>query len=314
MSIVVLTTGGTIASGSWDGPAVAPGARGLHSLRAGLADDVEVREVMAVDSSSLDLAAMVSIRAAVDEALDDPAVQGVVVLHGTDTLEETALLLDLYHDDPRPVAVTGAMRPADHPAPDGPHNLAHAVDLVRAGAGQGVFVAFAGQVLPAHGVRKAHTADIAAFEYVSVPRVGPLPFRRSIADVRVDIVALYPGADRALLDAAVAAGARGLVLEGMGSGNGNPAVREAVAEYVAAGVSVVLTTRVPYGPVEAVYGGSGGAHDLVEVGAVVSRWLRAGQARVLLAAVIADAADPGGTDRVRLTEAFGASGRPTVET
>ena len=132
MSVVVLTTGGTIASARWDGDRVAPTNKGRALVLPHLDPDVVVRDVMAVDSSTMSLQRMVEIRNAVTETIEDPGTEGVVLLHGTDTLEETAIFLDLFHADPRPVVLTGAQRPADHPDPDGPANIKAAVEVAAA--------------------------------------------------------------------------------------------------------------------------------------------------------------------------------------
>jgi L-asparaginase len=255
---------------------------------------------MSVDSSTMSLEGMVAIRDAVTAVLDDPRVDGVVVLHGTDTLEETAMLLDLFHDDPRPVVLTGAQRPADDPHPDGPGNARAAQRAAGAAdmRGRGVLIVFGDRILPARGARKTHTTRLDGFEHylpAAEGRRGVFPWCPRIGRIRVDVVALYPGCDRTLIDASLAAGARGIVLEAMGSGNGNPMVLAAVEDCVAKGVTVVITSRVPYGVVQPIYGGAGGGRDLTGAGAVSSPWLRAGQARVLLAALLATDAD---TDRM----------------
>ena len=294
MAVVVLTTGGTIASARGAGGRIAPTTGGPS---ASFADpDVLVRDVMAVDSSTMSLSRMVAIRDAVTTALDDPRVDGVVVLHGTDTLEETAMFLDLFHRDARPVVLTGAQRPADHPDPDGPRNIEAAIAAVRRTdlRHRGVLVVFGDRVMPARGTRKAHTTELDAFEHYLPANEcarATLSWHPDVAQTRVDIVALYPGADRTHIDASIAAGARGIVLDAMGSGNANPNILAAVEDCVATGISVVVSSRVPDGVVEAVYGGHGGGHDLVRAGAIVSTWLRAGQARILLAALLACDAD-----------------------
>lgn len=300
MSVVVLTTGGTVASGRGADDRVAPLGGDADVLRSQLDPTWAVRAVMSVDSSTMSLDRMVTIRDAVTAVLDDPLVDGVVVLHGTDTLEETAMLLDLFHDDPRPVVVTGAQRPADDPHPDGPGNARAAVRVAGAAElrGRGVLIAFGDRTLPARGARKAHTTRLDGFEHYSpVAEVGRrvLPWCPEVGHIRVDIVALYPGCDRTHIDASVAAGARGVVLEAMGSGNGNPSVLAAVEDCVVKGVAVVVTSRVPYGVAQPIYGGAGGGRDLTAAGAVFSPWLRAGQARILLAALLATGAD---TDRM----------------
>lgn len=302
MSISVLTTGGTIASTLRDGR-VAPAVRGRDLVDPRAA--VDVHEVMAIDSATMTLERMAALRNATTAALADPRVEGVVVLHGTDTLEEAAILLDLFHSDPRPVVITGAQRPADDACPDGPGNIAAAIDIARDpnARHRGVLIAFGGQVHRARGTRKAHTTDLDAFESY-LPEADEhcravLPWRQELIDVRVDIAALYPGADRAHIDASLTAGARGIVLDAMGSGNANRSILAAVADCVDRDVAVVVTSRVPHGLVHPVYGGSGGGRDLADAGAVHSPVLRAGQGRILLAALLA-----AGADRDRISTAF----------
>ena len=316
MSVIVLTTGGTIASTRGPGDRIAPINRGREALHSIVDSDALVRDVMAVDSSAMSLPRMATIRDAVTEALDDPRVEGVVVLHGTDTLEETAMFLDLFHSDPRPVVVTGAQRPADHPDPDGPHNVKAAIATARRtdARDRGVLIVFGDRVLPARGTRKAHTTRLDGFEhYLPAAETSRtvLPWHPGVAQIRVDTIALYPGADRIHIDASIAAGARGIVLDAMGSGNANPNVLAAVRHCVDNGIAVVVTSRVPDGVVEPIYGGHGGGHDLAAAGAVVSAWLRAEQARIMLIALLA-----GGAEHRRLLSAFadvvGVGDQPSV--
>lgn len=280
--VALLTTGGTIASSRDEHGVSRPVAGAEIEL-----DGVRVREVMSKDSSALDLTDLDTIRTATAEALAEDGCVGVVVLHGTDTMEESALYVDLFHDDERPVVFTGAQRTSDHPEPDGPRNIAAAVAAAQ--SEQGVLIAFGGRLLPARGVIKRHTTELDAFRSSPLPRPKPLQWK-PVAGIRVDIVALYPGADGVQIDASRAAGASGVVLEALGSGNTNAGVVHAVREAVAAGVHVVVTTRVPFGETSPTYGGGGGGHDLLDAGAVFSRELRAGQARIQLAALIASGA------------------------
>lgn len=279
--IALLTTGGTIGSSRDEHGISHPGAGGLGF---DLPAEVKVRALMSKDSSTFDFADMDRIVDAVFDALADASCSGVIVLHGTDTMEESALLVDLFHDDPRPVVFTGAQRTSDHKAPDGPSNVAAAAEaaLDRANRERGVLVVFGGRVLPARGLSKWHTTELDAFVGAAEPRVV-VP-RVNIADVRVDVVALYPGADAVAIEACVAAGAHGIILEATGSGNTNEQI---VAAVKSCGVPVVVTTRVPVGAIEPTYGGGGGGADLVAAGAVFSPLLRAGQARVELAVQIA---------------------------
>src|SRR5699024_5608185 len=237
--VVICTTGGTIvASTSADGVVTAgdsdPATETmLAELRSVLPGSVRVsaRSVLDADSATFGPPQWDEITDAVAEVLADPGVSGVVVAHGTDTLEETAMALDLHHRDPRPVAVTGAQLPADHPEADGPANLLDAVLLAADPVSRdlGVLVVLGRAILQARGVRNWHTTEPVALARsapdLPVEGLPPelerpvLPARARFDSVRVDVVACPPGADAAALHACIDAGARGLVLEGSGSGN-----------------------------------------------------------------------------------------------
>lgn len=286
-TIVVITTGGTIAStadSAHPEAGAAPGRDGaalLSGVPVPAGHTLRILDLLAKDSSALTLADAQSISDAVGEQVDDADVAGVVVLHGTDSMEETALLLDLQHRSPKPIVLTGAFRRADHPDPDGPANLAAALALAATG-GEGVRVLL-GETLPPVGLFKSRTDAFAVH-----PDAPALPqLSGSVADVRIDLVAVPPGGDAVHLDASVAAGAHGIVLIALGSGNASADVVAGVRRAVAAGVPVVLTSRVPEGALRATYGGGGGAVDLLGAGAVLSTRLRASQARILLAALVA---------------------------
>jgi len=254
---------------------------------------------------------MAVVQQAVRETLGDPDVTGVVVTHGTDTMEETALLVDLFHDDPRPVVFTGAQRAADQDGTDGPANLADAIAVAAATNARdlGVVVVFAGAVFAARGTRKTATTADAAFANPETGALGVVvngrlnlpdrpsrPARLTVPESvlppdlpRVDIVAVYPGADSVAVDALARAGARGIVLEATGAGNANPGLVTTVRELSEQGVVVVVSTRVHSGPVVALYGGGGGV-DLVSAGALLAGGFRPSQARILLIALLATGA------------------------
>lgn len=313
-TVVVLGTGGTIATRTdalGVGRAADSGAQLLSGVSTRADVQIEARDVFVTNSFLLTPSDMLELAHAVRSTLLDPAVAGVVVTHGTDTMEESAYLLDLVHDDDRPVILTGAQRPADAPDPDGPRNLADAIAVAAddRARGLGVLIVFDGQAYPARGTRKTHTLRPGAF---TAPGAGPVGFvadgrlithctpvrskpldlhSLDVSGLRVDIAAFYPGADTRALTAFREAGATGVVLQGTGAGNATPQFAEEIATLTEAGVVVALSTRVDAGPIAGLYGNGGGV-DLLNAGAVSLGTLRAPQGRVLLLLLLASLGNP----------------------
>ncbi len=303
--VAVIATGGTIASRRGADGASTPSLSGEDLLALVPQSSVRLKpiDLMAKDSSSLTLGDMQRISDAVGVELRDPAVAGIVVLHGTDAMEETALLVHLQYALAKPVVFTGAQFTADHENADGPANLARAIEtaLGQENAEKGVLLSFGGRCLPAWGLYKL-SADAADAFRSSRPLVKAAVrnLNSPISDQRVDIVAIHPGCDATHIDASLQAGAKGIVLAALGSGNANPQIAEAVKRCAERGVPVVVSSRVPEGRLVASYGGGGGGHDLVAAGAVHSSTLRPGQARILLAALLASK-----SPTATITAAFG---------
>ncbi|MGW2400001.1 asparaginase [Kitasatospora sp. NPDC001664] len=311
--IVVISTGGTIAS-RWQGAGYAADADGAEVMETAAVPEgveVEVVDLFSVNSPRLTTRHQLTLLRTVHEVLADPGVDGIVVTHGTDTLEESAFLLDLHHDDPRPVVFTGAQLPMGTADGDGPGNLYDALLTAATVRGLGVLVAFDGKVHAARGTVKVRTLAPDAFADPSGHRVGDVGFGSAVilrqpgrpaplavpelpaSSPRIDLVMHHSDADPVLFRAALAAGAQGVVLVATGAGNATPEFVEAVAEATAAGVLVALTTRVESGPVAEIYT-HGGAVDLVAAGAVPTGTLRAGQARIAVLSAVLGADGPQG--------------------
>ncbi|AZM91722.1 MULTISPECIES: asparaginase [Streptomyces] len=309
--IVVISTGGTIAS-RWMGSGFAAEADGREVMATAPLPEgvsVEVVDLFSVNSPRLTTAHQLTLLRTVHEVLADPGVDGIVVTHGTDTLEESAFLVDLHHHDARSVVFTGSQLPMGSADGDGPGNLYDALLTAATTRGLGVLITFAGRVHAARGTVKTQAVALDAFADPSKELLGKIGFGKVAVlrtperpaplalpampelPPRVDMVMHHADADPLLLNAAVEAGAQGVVLIGTGAGNATPEIVEAVRAAVARGVLVALTTRVAAGPVTEIYT-HGGAVDLVAAGAVPTGTLRAGQARIAVLAALLSAPDP----------------------
>ncbi|AXE23460.1 asparaginase [Streptomyces globosus] len=309
--IVVISTGGTIAS-RWQGSGFAADADGREVMATAPLPEgvtVEVIDLFSVNSPRLTTAHQLTLLHTVHEVLADPGVDGIVVTHGTDTLEESAFLVDLHHHDPRSVVFTGSQLPMGTAEGDGPGNLYDALLVAATTRELGVLISFAGRVHAARGTVKTQAVALDAFADPSRELLGktgfgkvtvlrrpqrpePLPLpAMPERPPRVDIVMHHADGDPLLFEAAMAAGARGIVLIGTGAGNATPEIVDAVRAAVAQGVLVALTTRVAAGPVTEIYT-HGGAVDLVAAGAVPTGTLRAGQARIAVLSALLASTDP----------------------
>ncbi len=267
-------------------------ARGIEALA-----ELRVEEWGRFPGPHMDVARMWALRARLVELCDDPAIEGVVVTHGTDTIEETAYLVARSVATAKPIVFTGAMRTLGELGWDGPANL---VDAVRVALhpdarGIGPLLVMNGRAHSAVDVMKAHTHVLDAFESPLVGVVAEvddegIAFRPERLErlpvlapaelaTPVDIVGAWAGADGRLLDA-VAGTARGVVVAAMGRGNVPPLMAEAIGRLTAAGTPVVVTSRTGRGRVGKTYGYPGAGRRLAELGAIFAGERRPLQARI----------------------------------
>lgn len=270
---------------------------------------VEVNNVSNVPSDYMDPPRWIALTNEVNRALARSEVAGVIISHGTDTLEETAYWLDVTISSDKPVVLIGAQRNASEPDFDGPRNLLNAVRICvdPQSKGKGAMLAMNNQINAARDVTKTHTSSVETFKSGDFGFLGIVDYDRIIysrAPVRrqhvpinagtmpyVEIVAMYGGADGQLIKAAVDHGAKGIVVQGLGWGNVNLPMFAAIKEAIAKGVPVVITSRVPNGRVLPNYGFDGGGKTLVNVGAVMGDDLSPQKARILLMLLLQDGAN-----------------------
>lgn len=242
---------------------------------------------------------MLELAELVRERLADDHVAGVVITHGTDTLEETACLLDLVIDSEKPVVLVGAMRNSSELSWDGPANLRSAIRVAAdpATRGLGTLVVFDDQILAAAEATKTHTESTDTFQSRDFGPLGIVDKDRLIVtrrpldriqiattrlEERVEIIKIYAGADGRFIDHAIDDGARGLVIEGLGRGNVTVAALPAIQRAIEAGIPVVITSRCPRGRVLDTYGYEGGGRQLRRLGAILGGMVPSHKARIRL--------------------------------
>jgi len=242
---------------------------------------------------------MMELARAVKEKLANEKIAGVVVTHGTDTLEETAYLLDLVLDEEKPVVLVGAMRNSSELSWDGPGNLRSAVRVAidPQTLGLGVIVAMGDQLIAAAEVTKTHTESTDTFQSRDFGPLGLVDKDRVIVmrqrlerehiitdkvEERVDVIKMYAGADGRFINFAIDDGARGLVIEALGRGNVTPAALPAIERAIKAGIPVVITSRCPRGRVLDTYAYEGAGRQLRKMGAILGGMLTSASARIKL--------------------------------
>jgi L-asparaginase len=307
--VTVITTGGTIASThAPGGGAVSASVSGgdllstLHGLPSGI--DVAIEEHCVIGSNALDLPTVHALLARIRAALARPACAGVVVTHGTDTMEESAFLADLLVDSAKPVVFTGAQRHADDPDTDGPRNIRDALIVAAApdARGLGAMILFEGDVHAAREVTKTHASRVDTFRSPGLGKLGEVdqgtfhlyrrPAQRRVLpdhglEERVELVKPGLGSRPDYLEWCADNGVRGVVLEAFGRGNAPRGFAGAIARLVSAGTPVVVVSRCPEGRTALIYGADGGAVTLAESGAVFAGDLSGVKARLMLSALLA---------------------------
>jgi L-asparaginase len=323
--VCIVGTGGTIASkydAALGGHTSAASAEDLVRGVPGLADIAEIRvtEHSNINSALIDTATVFGLRDTLRRLLRDGDVAGIVVTHGTATLEETAYLLDVTLGTETPVVITGSQRNFDEPDPDGPRNLLYAVMIAASpeARGRGVLAALGGEIHAARDVYKSNTESVRCFSSRDGGPIGMVtshavtflarPERRVHLDVsrveeNVQLIRMAQGANDLLLRACVRERVAGIVVEATAGGNVNAPFYDGMCAALEAGIPVVVATRVTSGAPHLGKGYRGSLASLLAKGAIPSGYLSGLKARILLMAALAQT-----KDRAELAAIFARAG------
>ena len=302
--IALLFTGGTISMRhdvTAGGAIPKLSAREIVAATRGIEElaELEIEDWGAYPGPHMTIERMWALRNRIAELLERDDVTGVVLTHGTDTLEESAYLCARSIETTKPIVFTGAMRAASDLGWDGPANLLDAATVAASeeAVGYGVMVVMGGRIFAGVDVTKAHTHLLDAFESPGLGPIGVIDdgrviFRRALPPAAailtppapatpIDIVLAFAGADRRLLDACRPT-SMGLVIAAMGRGNVPPAMAVGIEEWIDEGKPVVVASRAMRGRVGPTYGYPGGGRRLVELGSHFAGSRRPQQARIEL--------------------------------
>lgn len=303
--VALIFTGGTIGmtvTSSSEGAVPSLSADDLVSTlkKATGLENLESHEFSRLPSPHITPGHMSSLKEKIDTFLKDDEYSGVVVVHGTDTLEETAFYLDAVNDSEKPIVVTGSMKNASELGYDGLTNLASSIKVASdpESRKRGVLVVMHYEIHAACEVAKTHTLSLDTFKSIDFGPLGIIDedevlYYRSMA-VRagynlantfsedVALIRAYSGIKRDIIDFYINAGYKGLVLEALGRGNLPPSFAEGIKKARETGLEVVITSRAPSGRVLDSYGYEGGGKDLVRHGCILGGRLSGPKARLLL--------------------------------
>ncbi|MEB3101797.1 asparaginase [Ferviditalea candida] len=304
-NVVVLTTGGTISSmqnkttgllrtGSINGKDL------VDACEIGDGIQVQVEEIFRIPSNQYTFHELMILKEKVESILEQEEVDGVVITHGTDTLEETAYFLNLVIRQEKPIVITGSQRSLGNLGSDVQMNLKQAVQVAsdRKSRDLGVLVLFNEEIFTANEVRKFHASNIAGFACGEIGTVDGAdviysrkPFLRTAYSLQsplspVDLISCSLGSDDKFLECSIRSGVEGIVLDGFGRGHVPPVLVPKIKEAADKGIVIVVTSRTLEGRVYPVYDFPGGAQDLMNQGVILGGSLSAYQARIKLAVLL----------------------------
>lgn len=303
--IAVIFTGGTISMTiNQDTKAATPSLSSgdIMSLVQNIKDivDLELIDFSAIPGPHMTPEKMMELKAVISEKIAQPDIDGVVVTHGTDNLEETAYLLDLSLNVDKPIVMTGSMRNASELGYDGPSNLASAIltAMDENSYDRGVLVVLNDDINAACEVTKTHTMALDTFKSSGLGPIGIVDsndviyyrkqmFKRAIIEtnqIEPDVALLKSaaGMDSKILDFLVESKTKGIVIEAMGRGNLPPSMLPGIENAIKNNIPVVLVSRNPRGRVSPSYGYPGGGLTLLNSGVIFASNINGQKARIAL--------------------------------
>lgn len=247
---------------------------------------------------------MMQLKQLIEKHEQTGTIDGAVITHGTDTLEETAYFLDLTVQASFPIVVTGAMRSSNEIGSDGLYNLISSIRVASSdeAKGQGVLVVLNDEIHTALNVTKTHTSNLSTFQS---PQYGPIGIvtKRGVhfhhtptkhenysidnAERKVVLIKAHAGMDSSLLQAILGLEVDGVVIEALGQGNLPPAALDGVTDFIKNNIPVVIVSRSFNGIVQDIYGYEGGGKHLKELGVIFSNGLNGQKARIKLLVALA---------------------------
>ncbi|MFJ5772323.1 asparaginase [Psychrobacillus sp. NPDC093180] len=302
-SILLIHTGGTISMQVHaDTGAVVPAENNPLILEGEklkqFANIIEI-EAFNLPSPHITPKEMLKLKQIIEQYMREQTIDGVVITHGTDTLEETAYFLDLTLNTSIPVVITGAMRSSNEIGSDGLYNLVSAIKVACSDEARdkGVLVVLNDEIHTAENVTKTHASNVSTFQS---PQYGPIgfisksivhfhhtPLHRTVLPIdgiskRVGLFKVYAGMEPDLLAASIELGYSGIVLEGLGQGNVPPSLTPIIDEILKKEIPIVIVSRCFNGIAQDVYGYLGGGKGLKDLGVMFANGLNGQKARLAL--------------------------------
>lgn len=305
----MLSTGGTIASKRNPETGlltagVMPGEELSDELKLPETIHLIVESVFQVPSNQMNFSRFVSLKERIESVFKDGSVDGIIVTHGTDTLEETAYLLDLTINDDRPVVITGSQRGPTVVGTDAYVNLRQSILLAASeqAKGFGTLVLFNERIFSAKHIQKVHASNVAGFTTHGFGYLGIIddekiymyqkPLEEEHYDIKdelpeVEIIKFSLGSSSYFIDYAVELGLSAIILEAPGRGHVPPHIVESVRKAVDQGIEVILTTSAEEGEVKVVYDFPGSVYDLEKFGVILGKDYDSKKARIKCAVLLA---------------------------